>query len=923
MSVSRFFNPQRGQYISQFVPEELPTDLMLGALQQKQKQYDITDAAMVELGDWNQRALEGYDTEYTKGWKQKHEAFINDNMGKDFTSPEFQRQYRDYMKKFKSDEGLKKVQAAVEKDDAFWLRINALKQDKETYAYAEELANEYLTRRGKYTASDGLGFTGDIALGDENMLTGNDVDALAKKLYDDIKDSGSDNIKQFQDYAYKVSNNGVSTTTLNERTNQMLDHFIQGPGGNQLLKRFEKQEFGNEVPSIQIANMSEAERKDYDKRSRQYIFKYLQQASGEFEHNVSKSDLDQAKNSQMADNKTIVQIPNLEVAGFADARNEATYEDAFIGKEGKPSLIKQYSSNAENAQHNINLYKGLIDVVNSGKPINFTEDQKLMLQGLPGGNIILSGGQVSGDVKNQLIKELDKSQTVELNKLNINKTRVQELEDRYVNTVAITTNNKLYNGITFKQAFTQQKEIENDPTMKDIVAIYKSVNERDPKAAMDILQQTYLNLDKNIKEGKGAHISRQKVEKLGKYMHAIAAQNTYANEQKLPESEWSVFGVKIATTTNSDDEEKKAEKDKLFNTIYNQQSKEYVPRAQPAMKKDYRQYNEETGTWVGIVKGDQTADAKLETAMRKNLSNFIITDADTGEEIKPTIMVDGVQVPNPKYPNPETLNLESVNKEVINDMKDGKLVGTKVSMNVTGLENIYGSVTIDKIDNAQKIINQQQRRYKVIAAGLTAKSYTDAKYIENRSNYHANPNTETGKQSLVDAEMFKNLDYGTQLAKVASMNNNGQKAIMNIKIHDGKLLKEVDYTVEVVKSDLKDGQLLATVKDYKGNPVTKQMKFPNINEYNNYIKNIQQKSKAGVENAINLGYEGEPAEILIDRLDEENAAKAKIDAVIKVSNDKMDNFYMQEENRKKEENYNDLRYKRKKNKNQVGKIINN
>lgn len=49
MGVNRFFNPSRGQYVSQFVPEELPTGLMINALANKQKTYDDRNANPLPL----------------------------------------------------------------------------------------------------------------------------------------------------------------------------------------------------------------------------------------------------------------------------------------------------------------------------------------------------------------------------------------------------------------------------------------------------------------------------------------------------------------------------------------------------------------------------------------------------------------------------------------------------------------------------------------------------------------------------------------------------------------------------------------------------------------------------------------------------------------------------------------------------------
>ena len=65
MAINRFYQPSRGQYQSQFVPEQLPAELMMGVLGSKQKQYnDLSEKIQTNIYDWNQEALPGFDTQY-------------------------------------------------------------------------------------------------------------------------------------------------------------------------------------------------------------------------------------------------------------------------------------------------------------------------------------------------------------------------------------------------------------------------------------------------------------------------------------------------------------------------------------------------------------------------------------------------------------------------------------------------------------------------------------------------------------------------------------------------------------------------------------------------------------------------------------------------------------------------------------------
>lgn len=830
-----------------FVPEELPTDLMLGALQQKQKQYDIADAAMIELGNWNERALENFDTNYVKGWKSKIEDFANKYQGTDLTSPDFIRNYREFNKQFKNDEGLQKVRAAVAKDDAFWLRWNALKQDKDTYAAANELANDYLTRRAKYTAVGGLGFSGDVQLGDENIKTGNDLDALAKKLYDDMKANGSDAVNQFKDFSYKTGYEGVSQKRLDQRSEDMLDHFIKGPGGQQLIDRYNMEQFGTEVPSIYLQNMSKQEREQYDVNAKNYVLKYLKEASGEFQYSKTTTNLDEAKNNQGALERSVIQQPNIEVDGLAVDRGEANYATTFgeVDAEGnvKPGLLTEYRSNVRNSQHNINLQDQLIKAVNAGKPIAFSPEQKTMLQGLPGGENFMNGKGVTADQKKSILDYLNNAQTAELVKLQDNKVRVQEIEANYAQAVDMSTGGTRYNGLTFKEAHDNITEIENDPNMKQVLAVYSTINAQDPKNALKVFHNSIIAMGEENKKHPNPKMVGV-IKNATKYYNSLLAKESYFKE--------------VQTSENSAEKMKDVEKN------YESMSKQYTPKAQVAQFNEYTQFDEN-----GRIKGKaKTADTIMQEMLNNNLSQFVVMDTYTGEIIPPTIQVNGVVQPNPEYPDPSSIVLASVDKEPYRDMKDGRLTGTKIGLNVSAMESKYSTIKLDGKKEPQTVKGAVQRNYKIIAQGVATKTYTEAKRVENMSNYYANPNTATGKQSYIDAQMFSDPDYYKELSKV----NNapvGKTTLMNVKFYSPDLLKEVPYTIETEKIG-NDGNIIAVLKDHNNKNVTEKLKFNSIDDFNNYIKTIRQDSEVRVKEAINNGYTGNSAEILKDRVDEED-----------------------------------------------------
>ncbi len=261
--LNRFYQPARGQYQSQFVPRTLPVDLMAKTLYGKQAVADQRAAEAAKLGEWTQRALENYDTDYVKGIEKELQDFAKESMYTDRTSPEFQRKYMGLVEKIKKDEGLKKVSAAVAKDDAFWARQEELKK-KGQNAYADELAADYMYRRGEYTKKGGKGYTGDILLGDENILEGREIFNEGIKIFEHIKDSGSEFYKKLASgIAYKNGMEGITEPRVKAEANRLYeDSWMQTDAGKQDWQR-ELQKLGfvdttlNALPAEERAKVVE------------------------------------------------------------------------------------------------------------------------------------------------------------------------------------------------------------------------------------------------------------------------------------------------------------------------------------------------------------------------------------------------------------------------------------------------------------------------------------------------------------------------------------------------------------------------------------------------------------------------------------------------------------------------------------------
>lgn len=271
MGVNRFYRPSRGQYVSQFVPDKLPANLMVQGLVNKERAYDTQSKFNQNLAEWDQRALPGFDTGYRDQKKQEIRSFLDESLNKDLASPEYIREYQEFIRNFKDDEGLKQVSSAVDTHDKYLERYEDLKTKGELEA-AEELRFSYLKRFDQYTADLGKGFQGQVGLGDPLVGEGVDIYKDGSRYFRDIKDSGSETLAFLnasgEKLAYKQGWVGVGDKRIQTQMNSMLDNFIADPAGKQLAARFDME---NNLADFEIANMSKQDRQQYESAKKDFI----------------------------------------------------------------------------------------------------------------------------------------------------------------------------------------------------------------------------------------------------------------------------------------------------------------------------------------------------------------------------------------------------------------------------------------------------------------------------------------------------------------------------------------------------------------------------------------------------------------------------------------------------------------------------
>lgn len=291
----RFYQPSSAQYLSQFVPDQLPADLMLKSLGTKQQQYDTQAAANEELAALNIRSLPGEDTRYAKGYKEKIQQFVDESYGQDLAAPDFQRKYRQFVKEYKNDSGLKSVAGAVATHDKYLDRIEELEKKGE-FAAADEMRNNYTRRFNMYTADEGLGYKGDVSLGDP--LVGEGVDRFKEnlKFFEPLKESGSENIGFLDEgISYKNGWSGISDQRVRQQADRMFNDWISSPGGKQTIELYNMQ---NGIGDYEVSKLSPDKKEEYKENLDNFLKNEFLEVGRTVVHGKSTTNMENAYNTR-------------------------------------------------------------------------------------------------------------------------------------------------------------------------------------------------------------------------------------------------------------------------------------------------------------------------------------------------------------------------------------------------------------------------------------------------------------------------------------------------------------------------------------------------------------------------------------------------------------------------------------------------
>lgn len=814
--VNRFYNPSEGRYVSQFVPEQLPVDLMVQALGNKQKLQDERNAQLITAGNWQQAALPGYDTSYVNQRKQELQNFIAESQGKDLTSPDYLRKYNKFVNDFKNDEGLKRVQQAVDTHNEFLKIQKDIKTGKDVNDYEKAFFNDYNKRYGIYTSNKGQGFKGEIGLGDPNIMRGTDINKEAEGYFDQLKASGSESIKELESgISYKNGWKGIGDKTIKDQVSRTLDLFYESRAGQQLGARFDEQQFKDTpLPTDEIIkHLSPEERQQYESQRKQFVAQQLLAVGKGFKFSDTSTNKDAAVNKDREEKFAFPQQPNIQVQGNAMGFEMPNYDEA-LGVNGQPGMWQKNVDDMGKYLTTSNKYQNFLDQASGtnvfkldaqGKP-QLTQAEKLMIEGIPGAQEFINGQPLSPEKKAIFDKTIKGFIDENQYKLHTAQLYNKSLEEKMRTAVDNVVGNKKYGeGISFKAALELGESIESDTQANK----YKQL-------VTDMINKGYSKdyIDKWISS------SEANLKEKGRVNKTIEGSVNQLVDQLKDIRIWKDAQLDMYSTMKN----KKELIKESFNT-----TPEYSPVAtmKPSQQFFIAYEKDKNGRPVASGKTEH-ADYLIENYAQKSPQAFKVYIGD--------------RLVNPgdiDYPDPSTLELVSSNKELINDRdrETGELTGQKAVFNFKGG---YRTTIPDPRNPEKAMFSNTPQQYTFVASGMPLKNYTEAKAKEAYSNYILNPDSEAGKQSFVDYTMYKNPDKAKDVAKVNALTEPGQRTTFKRTMYNLDSGKKEDLNIKVKKSESQDGTLILTITDKDGNTILPDKRLNGPTELASVLDNYEQ-----------------------------------------------------------------------------------
>lgn len=706
-NINRFYSPSRATYVSQFVPDELPAELMIAGLGKRQQKYDTMAAQLQELGNWKQEALPGYDTDYVKNKKQELEGFITSSLNKDLSSPEYVREYQKFLTGFSSDEGLQKVTNSVNLHNQYLERVKKLKEGNGTQ-YDQAFVENYLRHYNEYTAEGGKGFTGKTQIADPSILEGVDLNKEMEEYFDQLKANGSESIKFLeQGLAYKNGWTGINGQRIDDQVSRVFETFYNSRAGQQLQSRFEMEHIpaGTTYEDF-YEGLSPEQRMTFDNAKRTYVANQLTNTGMGFTYSQSTTTADQAYRTKAGwdreDLKLYPQNPYVETRGNTLGVNGPSYSEAMSLWKTNTEAIQEHSQAIQGYQNLLGMINGKVQIPRDqlGRPMLDAKTISL-IQGIPGAKNFLEGKPLNSEDLQIFSSEVNKK--ISDHNYVIGGINLQQENMEYHMRESIQSLNPNLKFGTEKISYTEAMEIGTNlkqlPEMESAMNVVNAMIANNDKSWYDswmVQQKEKIRTDfqnKTITKEEGL-----------RQLEQLNNLNTWAEAEFYTSKVFTTPGVEGALIAQ-----------------YNQTgSYQPIATAMP-MTTSYIQYGLDANGNPIKMGSTNYIDHYMQNLAQTQPNNFAIYIGN--ERITPG---------DPRYPDPSTIKFGSANIELV----DGKPVFNGVGnyKTIEPVLNENGDPVLDKNGVKQTQEKTGTLNYTFVAEGVTGSSYLNAKANEAYSN---------------------------------------------------------------------------------------------------------------------------------------------------------------------------------------------
>ena len=782
--INRFYKPSRSKYVSQFVPDQLPADLMLKGLAAKQGKYNQMDATLTKFGEWDQRALKGRDTEYVEEKKKGLSDFIDKSMTQDLGSQEFAREYQSFKKGFQEDKGLKKVASSVAIQDEFQERVKKLKEGKGT-DYDQAFVDDYNRHYAQYTAdttAGGRGFEGDVQLSDPSILEGVDINSEYEKFYDQLKADGHESIASIGGgLSYK---NGWKSLDgkVDEQTARIMDLAYNNRAGQQLRVGYDATHIPAGMTYDQFRqNASPEAVQEHENGKHQYVADVLSRVGQGFKFQDTTTNKDVALRQQHGNDREDAilnpQSPNFEVFNDTYAIKTPDFDESTVNFEKNVEAIATHTEVRD-------VYSQVIDSMN-GATFSPSPEERKLLTGIPGAEKFLNGAPLTeveaGNLKDHLTNKI-KSHDYQINSIKVQQT---EIKNKSINTTEkfITELNGGKPRTYGEKDLSLSEAIDLGNNFKDNPELAEIMQDTQRRAANGQLPDPYYEYAESSdpKVIKKLETYQKHKKDIDTWLEATQDYETVADNVA---NSYSPAASKYKEIYNTE------QSYQSVGQVIDQKTTTYKPRTLDAQ-----------GRVINSTSNVRTADNVMNGLYKTNSGAF-------------DVMVNG-HVITPDDPRYQTdIDFGAAGKETYN----GKPV-------------FFASkeVEVDDPWTGDKV--KETVNYTIVAKDLTnIDNYYQAKKNESYSNVLADPSydpryspskqpnlSQAGQQSALDMTTYNDPKLAEQMSRATGLKSPGQKIFFTRNGFNPATGQNEPINYQVTKSGGNEGQLLLQVTDKDGN----------------------------------------------------------------------------------------------------------